>query len=322
MCILAGIVHRMAAANHPCSMGQVERHNQLLDQTRCLAENGVELWPEAIVRVQASHNSSINEATGLTPLMLMTGQHGRCPEDSFGDEDFNRIDTTINEEDNDQTRATKLISAKGIAIRRAIVLAKCRIRNNQIKRVDNNRNDEAEQYQVGDLVRRRLSTSERGGLGGTKLAPRYSDLYQVVRVVGQGWTYHLKPIDGSNRRAQTVRHFNDLIPATKRSPGEEEIQQSGDDSVEEEDVFPDGENHDPVTESSGDDNDNYSEAEERERNAENTHMADVPVPRYIPPMLRSGRVSNPVPRLEVGGKGNSYRETRVKFSDTDDDNAR
>ena len=200
------------------------------------------------MRVQASHNSSISEATGLTPLMLMTGQQGCCPEDCFGDEGFDRIDTTINEEDDERTRATKLNSAKEMAIRRAVVLAKCRIHNSQIKRVENNRNDEAEQYQVGDLVRRKLSTSERGRLGGTKLAPRYSDPYRVVRVVGQGWTYHLKPMEANSRRTQTIRHFDNLIPATTRSHSEEEIQQDGEDPVDGEDVFSDGGNHDDSVE--------------------------------------------------------------------------
>ena len=51
LCELAGVKHRMGAPTHAESQGQVERQNQLMMQVRCLAENNVDCWPNAMVRV-------------------------------------------------------------------------------------------------------------------------------------------------------------------------------------------------------------------------------------------------------------------------------
>ena len=58
---------------------------------------------------------------------------------------------------------------------------------------------------MGDRVRYRLNNDTRSKRGG-KLAPRYSDEYQVVDVLGDGYTYNLKAVNHNGR--DKSRHFN------------------------------------------------------------------------------------------------------------------
>ena len=76
-----------------------------------------------------------------------------------------------------------------------------------------------EKYRVGDEVRIKLSTAERGKQGGKKMAPLYSDGYVVREVLGQGWTYSLEPLNGHG--AVKMRHFNEL-KELRRLPEQEE----------------------------------------------------------------------------------------------------
>ena len=52
-------------------------------------------------------------------------------------------------------------------------------------------------YGIGDEVRIKLSVSERGRLGGKKIAPLYSDVYIVTGVTRGMWTYNLEPANGT-----------------------------------------------------------------------------------------------------------------------------
>ena len=69
-CRMMGIQHKLGAPRHPESQGQVER---LINQVRCLCDNDIEKWPEAVARIQYSHNTSINRTTGMTPAELVHG---------------------------------------------------------------------------------------------------------------------------------------------------------------------------------------------------------------------------------------------------------
>ena len=66
LCRRMGKVHKLGAPRHTESLGQVERQNQLINQVRCLCDNDIEKWPEAVARIQYSHNTSINRTTGMT----------------------------------------------------------------------------------------------------------------------------------------------------------------------------------------------------------------------------------------------------------------
>ena len=79
-----------------------------------------------------------------------------------------------------------------------------RVRQRQEKRVESTDN-RGLPYKIGDRVRYKLNNDVRSKKGG-KLAPRYSDEYEVVEVLGDGYTYNLKAVN-HNGRAKS-RHFN------------------------------------------------------------------------------------------------------------------
>ena len=70
LCRIAEIDHKLGVSKHPESQGKVERLNQLIAQVRCMCENNVEKWPEALYRVTLIHNASQSETTKLAPLRL------------------------------------------------------------------------------------------------------------------------------------------------------------------------------------------------------------------------------------------------------------
>ena len=75
---------------------------------------------------------------------------------------------------------------------------------------------------MGDCVRIKLSTSERGKLGDKNMAPVFSDVYIVKEVLGGagGWTYLLTPANGVLK--DKMRHFNNLRKA-ETGKAEEEV---------------------------------------------------------------------------------------------------
>jgi hypothetical protein len=75
-----------------------------------------------------------------------------------------------------------------------------------------------EPYQVGDIVRYKLNDDVRSRSYGGKIAPRYSEPYQVIKVTNS-YTYAIKPVEGSSRGRNKVRHFNQLktVKRTKQT---------------------------------------------------------------------------------------------------------
>ena len=80
LCRIAEIDHKLGAPKHPESQGKVERQNQQIAQVRCMCENNVEKWPEALYRVTLIHNASQSETTKLAPLRILLSQEPRTPE--------------------------------------------------------------------------------------------------------------------------------------------------------------------------------------------------------------------------------------------------
>ena len=203
VCSLGGINHHMGASYHPQSQGQVERQNQLLVQVRCLCNNGVDDWPEALVRIQLSHNMSVNETTGYSPIELITGHPPRAVEKLLVENESSTCKRPENYILEKEARLQKLIKH---ATENIVSAQKSRNGKHKVRGIP---------YKVGDLVRIQFGTADRGSRGGQKLAPLFSKTYSVREVLAGGWTYWLTPYKRKGR--DKIRHFDQLITAYLRS---------------------------------------------------------------------------------------------------------
>lgn len=211
LCKIMGIKHKLGAPKHPQSQGQCERQNQLMAQIRCICENNVEKWPEAAYRVAFAHNASSSKTTSIPPLRLILGQEPRTPEIAWlrdGMRQEGELDLT------DGDFAQRVLQQKEKAIADMITRARQATRESQIQRMKAQRTY-GRAYVVGDLVRIKLDAYEIKQRG-KKLANKYSGKYIVTKVLGEGWTYELKP-HGWRGRNKT-RHFNDLKDAGRCIP--------------------------------------------------------------------------------------------------------
>ena len=216
LCSRLGIKHKLGAPEHPESQGQVERQNQLINQVRCLCENDSEKWPDAISRVQFSHNASINAGTGFTPSKLLFGKNLQVPEDLLAKENSTQPSLSVKErtEHDEEER------------RRCVERAKQNILKHREKRQEKETLKACgDPYSEGDLVRYKLNDDVRSRCHGGKIAPRYSDPYRVVKVINQ-YTYALKPAEGSSRGRPKVRHFNQLKTVERKIPTEDSSDES------------------------------------------------------------------------------------------------
>jgi hypothetical protein len=203
VCRLSGIKHKLGSPEHPQSQGQVERQNQLINQVRCLCENDIEKWPQALFNVQCSHNGAQNSSTGFSPGRILLGKGFQHPEDILfkqgwykaGNEFLGtRVKTREEEDDEIYSQVTSRIS------------------KSQEKRAQSLKSN-GSPYKVGDRVRYKLNDDTRSKKGG-KIAPRYSEEYEVIEVLGDGYTYNLRAVN-HNGRAKS-RHFN-MLKTVRRS---------------------------------------------------------------------------------------------------------
>ena len=200
LCRMLGIDHKMGSPEHPESQGQVERQNQLVNQIRCLCENDPEKWPEALSKVQLSHNASENAGSRYTPSKMLLGKTIQLPDDLLCKQNTQSNLTPINER-MEQEEDERLI---------CIDSAKKNIANSQDKRNENMMNKtNGEPYQIGDQVRYKLNDDARGKIGG-KIAPRYSEVYEVTEVLPNQFTYTVEPVAETSKGRAKRRHFNEL----------------------------------------------------------------------------------------------------------------
>ena len=191
LCKLSGIKHKLGSPEHPQSQGQVERQNQLINQVRCLCENDIEKWPETLFSVQCSHNGSMNSSTGYSPGRILLGKGFSNPENIV----LNHLPKTDNSD-----CMSKNLDLREEDDEEMIRQIRERVKRSQQKRADS-LDSRGTPYKVGDRVRYRLNNDTRSKRGG-KMAPRYSEEYKVVDVLGDGYTYkrrfraecHLRPI--------------------------------------------------------------------------------------------------------------------------------
>lgn len=208
MCVLAGIDHVMGSPGHAQSQGQVERQNQLSNQVRCLTNNDVDKWPKALCRVSFAHNLNKNATTDLSPYQVVFGTEPRTIEKLLvGTGGASNSVPSGDEVRNYHQSLTEVREAVQKEAHAETVKAQEKRAQNSFRKGD--------PYEVGDLVRIKLGVAERGKLGGKKMAPQYSDVYKVKKVLRQGWSYILKPLNGVKREKQ--RHFNNLKEVSRCS---------------------------------------------------------------------------------------------------------
>ena len=306
MCTRMGIRHYMGSPGHPQSQGQVERQNQLLNQVRCLAENENELWPEAMVKIQAVHNATVNATTGFSPLQLLTGQEPRLPENLFLEEGDGQPGDTNDDEDTQEEESsnTEMLKQKQIYISEALKAAKLGIKRSHARILDKEDDDSAIGYQKGDFVRYKLSPKERSLMGG-KLAPRYSEKYMVTEVCGKGWTYDIKPLEGSSRRVKR-RHFNELKTAHNRQDSESDRGADSESSDEDEQDYGQTPTGETITD---------FPAEQLTHQEHSTEVPQSGSGLVEGGARRSGRMRQPPSRLAITEHGKSYGEKRVTWND-------
>ena len=203
-----GVRHRMGAPLHAQSQGQVERQNQLIANLRCVCYNDVRVWPSRIFQLQFSHNTSVSAATGFTPFELLFARSARRPESA--------VSESRARDEQAPLRSTDGRDAEVAERRRKLdeihQKAQVSVHNSQTVRVQRGAvKARGQPFEVGDLVRLRLTPAERSRRGG-KLAPVLSSLYKVIEVLRGGWTYRVSRLSGVGRKSDVkIRHYNDLV---------------------------------------------------------------------------------------------------------------
>lgn len=209
-CKILGIKHIKGTPGHAESQGQVERQNQLVDNLRCLVMQKPHSWNEFIFTIQFAHNTSTNNTTGYTPFELLFGRQSMNPE-SFIQEELNE-DSSSDEEwlplANGKTllkhRVRKTLGLKNAMYKQV----RRRILQKQSERQEKHAS-RGRPFEKGELVRIKLTDSERRGLG-SKLSAHFSDRYVVIK--RRNHTYWLKKY-GEDYSNIKKRHFNDLVRA-------------------------------------------------------------------------------------------------------------
>ena len=296
ICRMGGIVHKMGAPYHHEAVGQVERQNQLVTQVRSMCEksNGIDDWPMAMLRMQFTHNTSVNESSKFSPLEILTGHAPR---------DVTILLTEIKENKNKSLMdKIKYMHDKQMRISKLIEEASMNIRTAQKQR-NAKRKCRGKAYREGDLVRVVVSVSDRGKQGGKKLAPLLSKVYVVTEVLKGGWTFKLNPYNRKGR--DKVRHFNELVTAYVRDGVIGCKNHTTDDSS--------STDTDDGTKASEDD---YEESSDADKSESSTN----PVCEDVLPSqnLRPRRVTRPPTRLEMQWGGKVHGDTRRAYTDSSD----
>ena len=168
MCRRIGVRHRMGAPLHAQSQGQVERQNQLMANLRCVCCNDVRVWPTKIYQLQFSHNTSVSSATGYSPFELLFARPARRPESAVSGDVTGG--GTAPERDTDGSSSYEVTERRRL-LDELYRQAQVSVQNAQNVRVQRSVDRARGQpFEVGDLVRLRLTHAERSRKGG-KMSP-------------------------------------------------------------------------------------------------------------------------------------------------------
>ena len=301
MCRLAGVNHRMGAPGHAPSQGQVERQNQLMNQVRALTLNNGDSWPRALSRVAYAHNIAKNATTGIAPAELV----------------YARIPRTVESEllnPASEAGSKKLSPVEILEIRQKDktafeAQAKRMTRQSQMK-VAERKGSRGEPYVAGDIVRVKLSTAERGKLGGSKMAPLYSNSYVVREVLGAGWTYVLESENGVGRPKS--RHYDSLkLVRRLRDTGHEESETL---RVEYEETADIPETPARLAMEAAEPQDDEGIQGDQPSDVHHPSTTEEP-PERQPPIRRSARKVAPPARLTVDPSRKRYAEESVPLAE-------
>ena len=153
-----------------------------MNYVRCIAENNVNCWPQAMIRIFYAHKISINEITGFPTLRVMFGSEPRKIENVLLSDQIPSSDGHISDVGDYQSKLS--------AVKERVA----EIPKNRTVEAQKQRSEDCFRhgipYSVGDRVRIKLSVYERGLQGGKKMAPLYSDVYIVKMVHVEGWDIH------------------------------------------------------------------------------------------------------------------------------------
>ena len=291
----AGIKHKLGSPEHPQSQGQVERQNQLINQVRCLCENDVERWPSVIYSVQCSHNGAINSSTGYSPARIVLGDKFKNPEDILLGQETSEFSGSVQDmihrrEEEDET------------VYRAVKQSISKQQDDKIQKLQSR----GKAYQVGDMVRYKLNDDVRNRQGG-KIAPRYSKEYEVIEVLGDGFTYKLQAVNHNGRVKD--RHFNLLKTVERMAESEGDTDESG---------------ADETILMSGDQEGELNTSSPVHRDKEFPHVPATPTQLNAPTsedtaawVRRSRRKCQKTKLLQADGTKKSYTSSSTTLSDND-----
>ena len=301
ICKVLGVDHRYGAPKHPQSQGMVERQNQLLAQVRCVCDNNKENWPDAVHRVAFSHNISENATTGFAPLQIITGQEVRDPE-RIWIRDQKRL---LPDNKPDKSYMEKVLQEKEIGLKLQVEEARNRTREAQCARMEK-QITLGEPYKVGDIVRMKMDSAEVKKMG-KKMAHRFSGKYQVVEILGHGWTFRLQPLGWKGRMKE--RHFNELkevrrVVRSDTSDSDEEYRQEKGNHQEVE-IYPDA----ATTEE-------YIDRNDAPLTLDPSNQVEAKTEEDpCPPLRRSSRAKAPPKRLVMSYHTKKYDDCREALSE-------
>jgi hypothetical protein len=185
-CDRIGTKIHFASARHPKSNGLVERANGIImtEIMKLIFNQPRGKWPDELIKVVWSHNTTTSRSTGFTPFKLLFGNEAITPEEAK----TGSIRTTTSAEDEadyqitkDTIEGTRLQAIEHINKYQAETI-RWRDRKVRLKNI-----------KLGHLVLRRVANLDTVG----KLQLKWEGPFLVVSSLRPG-SYRLKDMDGND----------------------------------------------------------------------------------------------------------------------------
>jgi hypothetical protein len=185
-CDRIGTKINLASVRHPESIGLVERANGIIMTgiMKLIFNQPRGKWPEELIKVVWSHNTTVSRSTGFTPFKLLFGDEAITPEEAK----TGSIRTTASAEDEADSQITK-DTIEGTKLRAIEHINKYQAET--IKWRD--RKFRLKNIKPGHLVLRRVVNPDIVG----KLQLKWEDPFLVVSLTRPS-SYRLKDMDGND----------------------------------------------------------------------------------------------------------------------------